>query len=96
MFAAKLATPAKAVAKARSALGATSWTIWSIARPSSVPEPHPGSSRRTVTGDKSPVATSVAAPPRQLKLSDNTPTVTPAPVTPTVARAMSARMARSP
>ena len=35
MLLAKLTSPVKAVANARSAPGATSWTIWAIARPSS-------------------------------------------------------------
>ena len=96
MLFAKFAIPPLAVAKARLAPGAMSWTIWSMARPSSVPEAQVGLSCRTVTGDRSLLATSAAAPPLQLKLSDSTPTLTPVPSTPNVARAMSARMARSP
>src|SRR4026207_1365136 len=50
----------------------------------------------TVTGDKSPLVTSLDAPPKQLKLSESTPTVTPAPFTPRFARAVSERIATSP
>ena len=47
MFSAKPTSPSSAVAKHRSAAGAMSWAIWSIARPSSLPL---SESSSTVTG----------------------------------------------
>ncbi|MDQ3775662.1 MAG: hypothetical protein M3461_15590 [Pseudomonadota bacterium] len=68
--------------------GATSWTISAIARASSMASgPQGGSSSTTIPAGRSPLATPAAAPPRQLKLSERAPTVTPVPSTPKVLRA---------
>src|SRR5262245_34835125 len=77
MFEVKAACSLNAEAKERLAPGATSCTICSIARPSSVAPVQPEISWITVTGDKSLLTTSAAAPPRQLKLSESAPTLTP-------------------
>ena len=68
MLFAKPASPPKAVANARLAPGATSWTICSIARPSSELEfcPHEDSCTTITVGGRSPVAMSNVAPPWQL------------------------------
>src|SRR5262249_12828253 len=86
---------ALSVANSKPAPGATSWTIWSIARPSSGPVTpmQLEISWMTVTGDRSPLATSAAAPPKQLKLFESTPTLTPAPLTPNLERATLERIA---
>ena len=93
MLFAKPRSPVSAVAKHSLARGAMSWTIWSIARPSSAPTPV-GSSSITVTpsGGRSPVRTSSAAwtvsgpPPTASvavsKESESAPTVTPRPSIP--------------
>ena len=86
MFDAKSASLTSAVAKKSCAAGATSCTICSIARPSSLAPPM---SSRTVTGvrcpfglpgpGRFPLATSAGAAPSALKLSDRTPIRIPAP-----------------
>ena len=92
MLFAKLASPRNAVANASEAPGAMSWTICSIARPSSA---WFGSSWSTCTGvvrphglpgpGRSPVVTSpaacVAAPPLVSNESESIPTLTPVPST---------------
>jgi hypothetical protein len=67
-----------------------------MARPSSLAPVQLEISWMTLTGDRSPFAISAAPPPRQLKLFDSTPTITPVPVRPNVERAKSARIAKSP
>ena len=75
------------VAKRSGAPGAQSWTISSIAVPSS-----PGALARTVTAGRSPVAWEAARPATP---SEITPTAAPMPVNP-MARAWSQRWMASP
>ena len=76
MLSAKLSALVNAVANASCALGARSWTISSIAVPSS-PEPAwPGST--SVSGGRSPDAIEAAS---ESTPSDSTPILTPVPVT---------------
>ena len=109
MLLAKAVSPLKAVAKTILAPGARSWTIWAIARPSSVVSVAKESSR-TLNGSvkpqglpapgRSPLAMSVAARVAAVgsvsKESERMPTVTPLPSTPKSARASAAASWVSP
>ncbi len=82
MLLAKLATPLFAVANFNEAPGAMSCTISIIAQPSSAPVPPcPGST--VASAGRSPAAMRAARQPGDA-LSDNTQTVTPAPLKPVV------------
>ena len=90
---AKSTSPLKAEATRIEAPGARSWTACAMARPSSLPPVLAlSSSDWTTTGvvrphglpapGSSPLATSVAAPPRRSYESDSTPILMPVPSTP--------------
>jgi hypothetical protein len=91
MFWAKVGSSVSAVAKPSVAPGARSWTISSIADPSS-PEPAwPGST--STVGGRSPLASRVV---RESTPSDSAHTFTPVPSTPKKPRASSAPCVLSP
>ena len=90
MLAAKPAWLPNTVAKNSCAPGARSWTISSIAVPSS---PLPACPASTVTAGRSPLAWRAA---RVLTPSESTPICTPAPLTPKVDRAVAAAWVTSP